>query len=695
MRFVNPAFLFALSAISIPILIHLFNFRKFKTVYFTNVRFLREVKEETQSKSQLKHLLVLLCRILAISFLVFAFAQPYIPYHHRKINTGSKAISLYIDNSFSMDAENKSGRLLDEAKKNVRDIAGAYKPTDQLQLLTNDFEGRHQRLINREEFLELVDEVKLSPSVKNVSQVFSRQADLLSNAGMAGGKLVFMISDFQKSISDFDHIKNDTSLTVHLIPVIPQERKNLYIDSCWFDTPVRKLNTPQILHVRLRNSSGQDYANIPMKLFINGQQKTPSSFHIAAMGKTDTIIAFTIREPGWQQGRVEITDSPITFDDTYYFSFEVSASIPVLCISPAAKLNTPAAPHSRPVAALFGHDSAFRFSEVQENAIDYSSIAKYKLIVIDGLNAISSGLGLELNRFLQNGGSLLLFPSPRMDAGGFSDFLSSIHANTFLDMDTADSKVDKLNFEHEIYRDGVFDKKNGKRQTTNLDLPMAFSHYRMSRNSRSGEENLMTLRNGDPFLSKYTVGKGSLYICTAPLAPEASNFQKHALFVPTLLQIAFFSQQQNRLSYTIGNNEVVELSSTPSGAEHVFHILSGDGKFDIIPEHRIIDSKTNLFIHDQVNASGNYSLKSGKDMVEGLSFNYNRKESDISTLPLEELKTALEKAGLANFNVIEKGQKDLSAMLSEMDQGQKLWKLCLWLALLFLAAEVALLRLLK
>ncbi|HEV7231762.1 MAG TPA: BatA domain-containing protein [Bacteroidia bacterium] len=697
MRFVNPAFLFALSAISIPILIHLFNFRKFKTVYFTNVRFLREVKEETQSKSQLKHLLVLLCRILAITFLVLAFAQPYIPYHHQKVNTGSKALSLYIDNSFSMDAENKSGRLLDEAKKDARDIASAYRPTDQFQLLTNDFEGRHQRLVNREEFLELLDEVKLSPAVKNMSQVFSRQADLLNNAGrLSGSKLAFLIGDFQKSISDFDRIKNDTSVTVHLIPVVPQERKNLYIDSCWFETPVRKLNTPQLLHVRLRNSSAQEYTNIPMKLFINGQQKTPSSFHIAPMGKTDTVIAFTIREPGWQQGRVEITDSPITFDDTYYFSFEASASIPVLCISPAPKTSVPATANTgRPVAALFGHDSAFRFSEVRENAIDYSAIAKYKLIVLDGLSSVSSGLGLELNRFLQNGGSLLIFPSAHIDAGGYTDFLSSIHANTFQETDTADTKVDKLNFEHEIYREGVFEKKNGRLQTSNLDLPSVLSHYRMSRSSRSGEEDLMTLRNGDPFLSKYTIGKGSLYICSAALTPEASNFQKHALFVPTLLQIAFFSQQQNRMSYTIGNNEVVELNSTPSGTEHVFHILSGDGKFDIIPEHRIIDSKTNLFIRNQVSTSGNYNLKSDTDLVAGLSFNYNRKESDITTLSPAELTGALEKAGLVNFNVIEKGQKELSSLLSEMDQGQKLWKICIWLALIFLAAEVALLRLLK
>ncbi|MCE3281230.1 MAG: hypothetical protein K0S44_3421 [Bacteroidetes bacterium] len=117
MSFIYPAFLFALSAIAIPIIIHLFNFRKYKTVYFSNVRFLKEVKQETQAKSKLKHLLVLLARILFILFLVLAFAQPFIPVQNSKVVPGNKAISIFIDNSFSMDAVNKNGTLLDEAKK--------------------------------------------------------------------------------------------------------------------------------------------------------------------------------------------------------------------------------------------------------------------------------------------------------------------------------------------------------------------------------------------------------------------------------------------------------------------------------------------------------------------------------------------------------------------------------------------------
>src|SRR4051812_37597068 len=219
MSFTYPAFLFALSAIAIPIIIHLFNFRKFKTVYFSNVRFLKEVKQETQAKSKLKHLLVLIARILFITFLVLAFAQPFIPSPNEKVIIGDKAVSIFIDNSFSMDAINKNGTLLDEAKKRAMEIVAAYKPTDRFQLLTNDFEGKHQRFVNKEEFSDLLDEVKITPATRSLSEITSRAFDQLKQSS-SRNKVAFILSDFQKSITDFDKVKNDTGISVHLIPLV-------------------------------------------------------------------------------------------------------------------------------------------------------------------------------------------------------------------------------------------------------------------------------------------------------------------------------------------------------------------------------------------------------------------------------------------------------------------------------------------
>lgn len=690
MKFANPYFLFALLALAIPIIIHLFNFRKFKRVYFTNVRFLKEVKQDTKAKNKLKNILILCSRLLAVLFLVLAFAQPYIPRDNGAIRTGDKVVSVYIDNSFSMDAVGKSGTLLDEAKKDAKEIAAAFKPGDRFQLLTNNFEGRHQRLVNREEFLELVDEVTSSPDVRTLSEVTKRQQDALnSEKGIQpGNKQAFLLSDFQKSIADFSAIKTDTSIRFQPVPLTAQNRNNIYIDSVWFNTPVRQLNAQEALHVRLKSHSDADAENVPMRLYINGQARTPSSFSIKANGVTDTVIYFTIREPGLQQCLIEINDYPVTFDDRFYFTYTMLRSIPMLAINPSKENLIPAADNEdhNYLKSLFGSDSAFVYTESEENKLDYSSFGNYSFIVLNSLKSVSSGLANELKKFVERGGSLFVFPGENADLESYKLLLLPMGVNSFEKMDTAKTVVDKLNFSNPLY-DGVFEKTTG-----NLDLPVAYDHYRITAATRTTQEDLMRLRNGDLFAGNFRYAKGTVYLCAVPLLDSWSNFPRHAMFVPTLFQAALFSQPQPPLFYTIGSNENISLGDVGTIGENVFHLSEPKKNFDIIPAHTVIDGRTVLDVHRQVTDPGNYFVKLGTTQLTGLSFNYDRKESDLTTLTKEEIETGYKSAGLTNFSFIENNSNGLTAALTELDYGIRLWKTCIWLVLFFLLAEILLIR---
>ena len=174
MHFLYPAFLFALLTLAIPLLIHLFNFRRYQKVYFSNVQFLKEVQEQQSSRRNLKERLILASRMLALAFLVFAFAKPYIPGANAANSGKQQAVSIFVDNSYSMETLNRDGSLLDEAKRRAKEIAAAYSLNDRFQLLTQDFEGRHQRLLSREEFNDAVDTLKISPQSRTLQQIISR-----------------------------------------------------------------------------------------------------------------------------------------------------------------------------------------------------------------------------------------------------------------------------------------------------------------------------------------------------------------------------------------------------------------------------------------------------------------------------------------------------------------------------------------
>lgn len=683
MRFVYPEFLFALSLIAIPIIIHLFNFRRFKKIYFTNVKFLKDIKEETTSRSKLKHLLILLARILAVSFLVFAFAQPYIPVGNKSAITNDKAISIYLDNSFSMESVTREGTLLEEAKKKAHEIAMAYKPSENFQLLTNDFEARYQRLVNREEFLDLLDQVKISPATKNLSEIISRGEDALNNSG-AKQKLIYMLSDYQETSSDFENIKADSSILINLIPLDVQPTGNIFIDSCWFSSPVIQANKPSELNVRIKNNSEKDVENVSLKLAINGIQKSLAGIVSKANSTVDTKLNFTLSENGWQKGELSITDHPITFDDTWYFSFEVKQHLQLLSINHKAE--------SPYIKALFSSDSYFTLNNTNAEQIDYSTLPKNNVVILNELNSVSSGLANELKKYVQNGGTLVVFPDSSIDQSSYSQFLLSVNADVFNGINENEDKVDRLSMESTVFQN-VFDEK--QKRNENIDLPVVLRHYEFSGSTRSNREVIMKLQGGSSFLSKFELGKGKIYLFAVSLKSSFSNFVKHAIFVPALYKIALLSEREQKLFNVIGRDNGYLLNESNISGEAVFHLVNTEKKFDIIPAQKSGTNDVNLFFRDQVKESGNYDLLLKNKSAAVVSFNYDRRESVMFFYDTDEISKIIKGSHLQNMKIFEASSKGLTSQLLEMNEGIKLWKWCIILVLLFLGIEILLLKFLK
>jgi len=687
MLFVNPAFLFGLFAITIPVIIHLFNFRRFRKVFFTNVRFIVQLKQQTQKQSKIRHLIILLLRMLAIASLVFAFSQPYIPLSREQLPVAAKsAVSIFVDNSFSMESAGTNGTLLDEAVQKAREIVKAYKPSDQFQLLTNDFEGRHQRLVSKDEFLSMLDEVKPSSSSRSISEIITRQYDLLGQ-NRATRPVSFVISDFQESrYLDWPEIQ-DSSFHSFLVPLKSVSQGNIFIDSCWFDLPLQQTGQTAVLNSRIRNLSGKDLEKIPVKLVINGVQRSVASVDIESAATLVLRSPFTNREAGIYHGMLQITDYPVTFDDKFYFSFDVTSSIRILAIHQKEE--------SRYINALFSQDSTMLLTNLPERSLDYSRLSSYNLIVINELPSIASGLAQELARFVTSGGTLCMIPSGQADLGSYNAFLSSLQCPLYNSIDTAGTRVVRLNAESPVYRD-VFEK-DGKAGSLpeNLELPGVFRHFPILQGSRMQSVSLMTMLNGKDYLTLTRSGKGQVFQLASPLDPTYTDFPRQALFVPTFFNIALVSRPPSQLYHTTGTNEALPLQHTINLETENLRIKALQDKFEFIPEIRRMGSTLSLFVNGQITQAGNYVITSQQDSLGGLAFNFDRAESIPDFLSPGELETISEKEGNATFSVLLTGHKPVNQALEEMNYGTRLWKYFIWFALICLLAEVILLRIWK
>jgi hypothetical protein len=682
MQFVNPLYLIGLAAIAIPIIVHLFNFRRFRKVYFTNVKFIEELRQQTQKQSQLRHLLILAMRILAIAALVLAFAQPYLPSgDNNSREQAGHLVSIYVDNSYSMQADSPDGSLLATALTKAAEIAQAYKGSDRFQLLTNDFEAQHQRFVSREEFMELIDAVEISPSTRPVSQVVLRQGELFAKDRKLS-PAAYLISDFQPAFADFDNIAEDTVVQSFLVPVAADQIANLYIDSIWFDAPVFRAGQLATLTISVKNASDQNLEKIPLKLLINGKQRAVASFDIQANQETLINLPFSILETGLQYGELSIIDSPITYDDVFYFILTIRNEIPVLVINDSEE--------NVFLKAAFADDSAFVVTNAQVNYLDYAAFNNQNLIILNSLKHISTGLTRELWRYVEGGGSLLIFPAAQADIDSYNELLMTLQTVTIMAVDTTRTSISSINLQSSIYED-VFESL-----PENLDLPVVFSHYPLRRQTTAMLEPLLELQNGDIFMGREAKGQGMVYLTAAPLDPSWSNLPKHALFVPTIYNIALQSQPPAKLYYVAGANAVISLKTQSTEVDQVVHITNQDGTFGVIPQIRRSGSQLLVYVEGAVNKAGNYNITTNDTKVAAAAFNYDRTESDVRTMSAAAIEDAIADAGLQQFRVLDQHrQQALTASVEQLNSGVRLWKLFVVIALAFLLAEVILMRLWK
>lgn len=687
MSFIYPYFLYALTALSIPILIHLLNFKSFKVVYFSNVRFLQNIQKETRSRSSLKHWLVLLMRLLAVAALVLAFAQPFVP--HGAESTLSKndlRIFVYVDNSFSMNAEGESGSLIEMAKNKARSIVNAYDNQVRFLLLTNEFKPSEQHFMNKDQMLENIGKIVACPQSRYLKDVFTRQSDFLLNAysspnvKQAGSAIFYIVSDFQKTTADFKQLKPIEGVSYQLVPLHPQNNKNLYIDSIWFEVPARKINQSEQLNVRIVNTSKETYRNLPVKLYLGDTVKAVGTYQIDGNSSVDVQLNYTNTRPGTINGRVEISDYPIVHDNTYYFSYTIDSNIRLLYIGKQA---------SNPyINALFAEDEYIKLTETTQQAVRPSEFGAYRTILVDECDELPSALVQSLLRFAEGGGSVVFIPNMKANLSLYNSFLSSLGADLFSGVDTTKIQLSEVNFKSELFHSAF------KKIDQDAKFPVIRKHYKTTRSSRSANQSVFTAQNKDELLSLLVYGKGKVYVFSFPLNNQSTDFGEHPLFVPTLYNMVLFSQVSNRISYTIGKDETVDLMGLQNDERNLLHVTDKAKTVDFIPQHfyDMMNSSLKISINGNIKHSGHYILQNKDSIVKNISFNYNREESDTECYPKDSLSSLAERYTNSSFKVLTYGDDVLSAKIKEQEQGTKLWKYFVMMALLFLALEIGVVR---
>ncbi|OEY71167.1 BatA domain-containing protein [Salegentibacter salarius] len=640
MEFKQPELLYALFLLLIPLAVHLFQLRRFQKEDFTNVKFLKKVIRQTRKSSRLKKWLVLTTRMLMLAFLILAFAQPYFPAEDPEAASSAKVI--FLDNSFSMEATGQNGELLTAA---IQNLIKSIPENEEISLFTHNDEFRN---LSAEELTTELQDLGFAENPLDFNTLKLKANQLLKAS--AEEKDFIFISDFQENLN-LDKIIDSTT-NYHFIPLVPENTQNISIDSMFISN--REANEINF-QVLLSSSSGYS-ENISVSVY-NGEDllaKTAVSFQ----ENESAQAGFKIDAEEIEDGMIKIEDASLEYDNTLFFSFNKPNPAKMVIItanSDATFINRILTPPE------------FKTEIFEIDQLDFNKLNTADLVILNELESVSGALKTNLVNLHSNTVPLVIIPSGNSNLNSYNNFLTQLNAPLYSGLKNKETLITELAFDHPLLA-GVFNEK-----VENFDYPKVQTYYEIQNGN-----NVISFQDNSGFLVE---GNG-VYLFSAPLNTENSNFRNSPLIVPVFYNLGLSALKSPDLYYETGKDIEIKIP-LQTQQDEVVHIVSETE--DFIPQQRSLGDNVEINTNSLEIPSGNYSLEYRGEKQTYLSFNSPRSESELEyNIPEETENIKIHQNIGAYFNE-----------LKVASQSHELWKSFVIFALLFLVVEMLLLKFLK
>ena len=651
MQFKNPEILYLLILLIIPILVHLFQLQRFVKIPFTNVQFLKNIEQQTRKSARIKKWLILATRMLAFACLIIAFAQPYFSdfSSDKKFNT-----SIYLDNSFSMQAKGENGELLKSSIQKI--IEQNNFENSQLSIITNDKEFLNLDAKNLKN--ELIN-LKYTPNNLTLNSVILKLNSLNDIDENTLTKHA-LISDFQKV-----NLENNDNLTtsknpIQLLKVTPKSIDNLFIDSLFITS---KTTTEIKINVVIK-STIKSTENVPVSLFNDSKLfgKATAKFNNSNI----TNVEFTIPNAIDFYGKISLNDIALEFDNDYFFTLSKPDKINVLSIG-----------NSSDFLAKIYTENEFNFTTTPLQNLNYNSIQNQQLIIINELEELPIALVTSLKEYYFNGGNLVLIPSEKTIISSYNNLLRTLNVGVINSLVSKEHKITTINYNHPIVND-VFEKK-----VSNFQYPKATIYFKSSFKNAAA---ILKFDNNQAFIASISSSKSNFYWVASPLNKEISDFVQSPLVVPVFYNFAKNSSKFSELYYTITPETTIDIKASLN-KDAILKVSNGTTEF--IPLQQVAQNKVTITIENTILKSGLYTIYSKEKTLKTVAFNYNRAESDLSYMDLNTLQSN-------NKNIqISSSIDDLFDEINNQQKINWLFKWFLAFSVLFLLIEILILKYFK
>ena len=647
MHFKYPAIFYFLFILIVPILIHLFNLKKFKKIEFTNVQFLKKISIETRKSSQVKKLLILATRLLCFTALIFTFSQPYLG--NKKIED-NRHYYIYLDNSESLNTNGNNGNLLKTA---THDIIENSPENERYSLLTND----DLRInISKKELKKDLRNIQISNNITSFEDKINAIERELKNKSNDLYKIL-LISDFQYFTKKINNEFTNVTRPFSVVKLTSNVKNNISVDSVYIST----YNTyEKVVSVVIKNQ-GDEKNDIPIALYNSSKLINKRSFSI--LKNEEKILEFPIENFHQFKGKIQIDfNESFMFDNVFYFTINPSKKTSILTIGKSLPY----------ISKIFNSDE-FNYSSASLQNLNYNSISSQQLIILNQIQSITKVLESSILKFIENGGNLLVIPNKNIELNTYNSFFKKINSGEILNKYKDSLKITTINFEHPLFRD-VFTK-----EVRNFEYPAVALNYTHNLKGNA----ILMFENKTPFLYEVANSFSKIYLFSSPLDIQSSNIVNSPIIVPTLYNMAKQSLELTKPYYILQKENTIEISKKIEKNE----ILKiSNQKKSFIPSQINFANKVVLSTINEPKTAGFFDITLNRDTLNYLAYNNSPNESLLTFYDLNTVKK--ENKNITIFSSIKEYFKEIN----EKNEVQSLWRLFLAIAIVSLLLEILILK---
>lgn len=688
MTFLNPLALLGLAAAAIPVLIHLFNFRRPRRVDFSSLAFLKELQRSTMRRVRLQQWLLLALRVLAIVCLVLAFARPTVQSAWASLLGGrvETSTALVLDNSLSMTVRDAQGELLAQARELASAVVEAGQPGDEVFVVPTEAPEAHPGAFRHAgPALDALAEIGPEAGGGSLSAALARAFSLLEGAPNLNRE-VLLFSDLQAStFLDSSAVPAPEGVRLALLPLGGRRIENVALTEVRVASRVIEAGRPVQIEATLVNFGEAALEGYGLSLYLGGERVAQATAELPPGVPQTVRLTATPQATGWLEGEVRIEPDAFEFDNARFFVLHVPETRRVLVVEGTGRR----ADYLALALTLGRAPSRFEVETVAEGALAAQELARFDVVALVGPAALASGVRAALERFVREGGGLLVFP-PEGEADDLNALLAALGGGRYgplvgaLGGERPVAHFGRVDLEHPLF-EGVLEERDGQRQLESPDVFAAAEYVP----GASDAGTLIALTNERPFLQEVRAGQGAALAFA--VAPEEgwSDFPVRGLFVPLLHRAVAYlaAEAEAEEALLVGQPGVLRVA----GAREGLRLVDPEGEV-LAPEQRTVPGGVALELGEAARVPGVYDVLQGEPgegpLVRRVAVNPDPREGDLAALSPEEAARRLEAATGADVLVLEAAGGLGAARVAEARTGVELWNVFLALALLFLVAEL-------